>query len=48
MMEMRRRKYTDDLIHSIVYENPFEFLSKSAHFRLQRQTQPLSAQITGR
>ena len=47
-MEMRRRKHANDLIHSIVYDNPFEFLSKSAHFRLQRQTQALSAQITGR
>ncbi len=48
MMEMRRRKYQNDLIHSIVYENPFAFLSQSPHFNLQHQPQPVAAQSTSR
>jgi hypothetical protein len=44
MMEMRRRKLSEDLIHSVVYENPFAFLSKSPHFRLERNSKTLSTQ----
>ena len=48
IMEMRRRKYTDDLIRGIVYDNPFEFLSQSPHFTLQRTAVSSPAQVAAR
>jgi uncharacterized protein len=43
MLEMRRRGHSEDLIHKIVYENPVEFLSQSAKFRLPQR--PLDAVV---
>lgn len=37
MLEMRRRGHSEDLIYKIVYENPVEFLSQSAKFRLSQR-----------
>jgi predicted metal-dependent TIM-barrel fold hydrolase len=34
IMEMRRRRHPDALIHRIVFENPVRFLSGSPKFRL--------------
>jgi len=48
IMEMRRRKYSDDLIHSIVYDNPCEFLGQSPRFRLQRSSATAPAQVVAR
>ena len=33
IMEMRRRKHSDALIHRLVFENPVEFLAQSARFQ---------------
>jgi uncharacterized protein len=35
IMEMRRRRHAEDLIHRLVYENPVRFLSQSPKFRLR-------------
>jgi predicted metal-dependent TIM-barrel fold hydrolase len=35
IMEMRRRRHPDDLIHRIVYENPVRFLSQSPNFKIR-------------
>jgi predicted metal-dependent TIM-barrel fold hydrolase len=35
IMEMRRRKHTEELIHRIVFENPVRFLSQSPKFRIR-------------
>ena len=43
MMEMRRRRHSDELIHQVVYENPFAFLSQSAHFQLPHQSKNIAA-----
>ena len=34
IMEMRRRRLPDDLIHRVVFENPVEFLSQSGKFQV--------------
>lgn len=34
VMEMRRRRHPEDLIHRVVYENPATFLGQSPRFRL--------------
>jgi predicted metal-dependent TIM-barrel fold hydrolase len=34
IMEMRRRRHADELIHRLVYENPVRFLSQSPKFRI--------------
>jgi hypothetical protein len=34
ILEMRRRRLPEDLIHRVVFENPAEFLSQSGKFRL--------------
>ena len=34
-MEMRRRKHPEALIQRVVFENPVEFLSQSAKFRVR-------------
>ncbi|MGH9370963.1 MAG: TatD family hydrolase [Vicinamibacterales bacterium] len=38
IMEMRRRRHPDTLIHRIVFENPVQFLSQSPKFRVQPDT----------
>jgi predicted metal-dependent TIM-barrel fold hydrolase len=35
IMEMRRRRHSDALIHRVVYENPVQFLGQSPKFRIQ-------------
>jgi predicted metal-dependent TIM-barrel fold hydrolase len=35
IMEMRRRKHSDELIHRVVFENPVRFLSQSPKFRIR-------------
>ncbi len=35
IMEMRRRKHAEALIHRLVFENPVQFLSQSARFRIR-------------
>ena len=35
IMEMRRRKHPESLIHRLVFENPVEFLSQSSRFRIR-------------
>jgi hypothetical protein len=32
---MRRRKHSEALIHRLVFENPVQFLSQSARFRIR-------------
>jgi predicted metal-dependent TIM-barrel fold hydrolase len=34
MMEMRRRRHREELIHRVVFENPVQFLSQSPKFRV--------------
>jgi hypothetical protein len=34
VMEMRRRKHSDDFIQRVVLENPIQFLSQSPNFRV--------------
>jgi uncharacterized protein len=41
VMEMRRRKLPDDLIHRVVFENPARFLSQSGKFHVN--VEPVSA-----
>ena len=45
IMEMRRRGHDEELIRTIVYDNPIAFLSQSAHFRLPRQRAELAAAV---
>jgi hypothetical protein len=33
-LEMKKRKHTAELIHKVIYENPKEFLSQCANFKL--------------
>jgi predicted metal-dependent TIM-barrel fold hydrolase len=35
IMEMRRRRHSEALIHRVVFENPVEFLSQSGKFRIR-------------
>jgi predicted metal-dependent TIM-barrel fold hydrolase len=42
IMEMRRRKHTEELIHRIVFENPVRFLSQSPKFRIR----PAQAEVS--
>jgi predicted metal-dependent TIM-barrel fold hydrolase len=35
IMEMRRRRHPDELIHRLVYENPVQFLSQSPRFNIR-------------
>jgi uncharacterized protein len=44
-MEMRRRGHDEELIRTIVYDNPIAFLNQSAHFRLPRQRTGLAAAV---
>ncbi len=45
IMEMRRRGHAEELIRTIVYDNPIAFLNQSAHFRLPRQRTGLAAAV---
>lgn len=45
IMEMRRRGHDEDLIRTIVYDNPIAFLSQSAHFRLPRKRTEMVAAV---
>jgi predicted metal-dependent TIM-barrel fold hydrolase len=45
IMEMRRRGHDEELIRTIVYDNPIAFLNQSAHFRLPRQRTGLAAAV---
>ena len=38
ILEMRRRKHAEELIHRLVYENPVQFLSQSPKFRIRPRT----------
>jgi uncharacterized protein len=38
IMEMRRRRHAEALIHRVVFENPVQFLSQSPKFRVQPDT----------
>ena len=42
IMEMRRRKHSEELIHRIVFENPVRFLSQSPKFRIR----PTEAEVS--
>jgi predicted metal-dependent TIM-barrel fold hydrolase len=43
VMEMKRRRHTEETIRTVVYHNPIAFLSQSPKFRLLRQEQAASA-----
>src|SRR5262249_32163458 len=44
VMEMRRRRHPEDLIHRVVFENPFRFLSQSPKFTIPEGiAQPMPA-----
>ena len=45
IMEMRRRGHDEELIRTIVFDNPIAFLSQSAHFRSPRQRTGLAAAV---
>ena len=45
IMEMRRRGHDEELIRTIVYDNPIAFLSQSAHFRLPRERTAMAAAV---
>ena len=40
IMEMRRRKHSEALIHRLVFENPVQFLSQSQRFRIRPEVEP--------
>ena len=40
VMEMRRRRHSEALIHRVVFENPAEFLGQSAKFRIRPSHEP--------
>jgi predicted metal-dependent TIM-barrel fold hydrolase len=40
VMEMRRRRHSEALIHRVVFENPVEFLSQSPKFRIRPTREP--------
>ena len=42
IMEMRRRKHSEELIHRVVFENPVRFLSQSPKFRIR----PAQAEVS--
>jgi predicted metal-dependent TIM-barrel fold hydrolase len=43
IMEMRRRKHSEELIHRVVFDNPVRFLSQSAKFRIRPAQAEVSA-----
>jgi predicted metal-dependent TIM-barrel fold hydrolase len=44
IMEMRRRRHPEELIHRLVYENPVQFLGQSARFKIGRHLEASVAQ----
>lgn len=47
MMEMRRRRHSEELIRKVVFENPVEFLSQSPKFELPRSRDKASVLVAG-
>jgi predicted metal-dependent TIM-barrel fold hydrolase len=47
MMEMRRRRHSEDLIRKIVFENPVEFLSQCPKFELPRSRDKSAVLVAG-
>jgi predicted metal-dependent TIM-barrel fold hydrolase len=47
MMEMRRRRHSEDLIRKIVFDNPIEFLSQCPKFELPRSRDKAAALVAG-
>lgn len=45
IMEMRRRGHDEELIRTIVYDNPIAFLSQSTNFRMPRQRTGIAATV---
>jgi uncharacterized protein len=45
IIEMRRRGHDEELIRTIVYDNPIAFLSQSAHFQLPRERTGMAAAV---
>jgi uncharacterized protein len=45
VMEMRRRRHPEDLIHRVVYENPATFLGQSLRFRLPERAEAARAGV---
>jgi predicted metal-dependent TIM-barrel fold hydrolase len=45
IMEMRRRRHSEDLIHQLVYENPVRFLSQSPKFRIRTGSSEAAAAL---
>jgi predicted metal-dependent TIM-barrel fold hydrolase len=43
IMEMRRRKHSEELIHRLVYENPVQFLSQCAKFKIRPAVETTAA-----
>jgi predicted metal-dependent TIM-barrel fold hydrolase len=43
IMEMRRRRHPESLIHRVVFENPVQFLSQSRKFRIRPSVEPEAA-----
>jgi uncharacterized protein len=43
ILEMRRRRLTEELIHRVVFQNPTEFLSQSGKFHLDPHTRETAA-----
>jgi len=48
IMEMRRRKHSEELIHSIVYDNPVRFLGQCPKFRIERSMMGEAVPATAR
>jgi predicted metal-dependent TIM-barrel fold hydrolase len=47
MMEMRRRRHSEEVIRKIVFENPVEFLSQSSKFELPRSRDKAAVLVAG-
>jgi predicted metal-dependent TIM-barrel fold hydrolase len=43
IMEMRRRGHDEELIRTVVYDNPIAFLSQAQHFRQPRERAAVAA-----
>ena len=48
IMEMRRRKHSEALIHRLVFENPVQFLSQSPRFRIRPELEPQEVRTRSR
>ena len=47
IMEMRRRRHSEEVMHKIVFENPVEFLSQCPKFELPASRHPAAALAPG-